>query len=261
MLKSVYSMFPDTSRLAGHVYNGKTFPASEHYNDNSIFVFVPGYFTTTKPYDIVVWVHGWYNCIDSSLQRFQLVDQFYEAGRNAVFIFPEGPKNAPDSYGGKWEDPANTFSAIGDVAFMLEEERILPTMKDNKYTTPMKHITLSGHSGAYKVIAKNQLYAKEILLFDGLYGEMDNYLSFCKDSINAKRFVHIYTDDGGTKQNSISLMKQLDSLHIPYIHREEDEVSLRELVGNRIVFLHSKLGHSDIITNRKNYEKLLATKE
>lgn len=261
LLKSAYSMFPDTGRSNGHVYNGNTYPAFQHYNDSSIFVFVPNYFTTTKPYDVVIWFHGWYSNIDSSLKRLQLVNQFFDARRNAIFVFPEGPKNAPDSYGGKWEDPANTFSAIGDVVFMLEEERILPTMKANQYAARLKHITLAGHSGAYKVIAKNQRYAKEILLFDGLYGSMDAYLSFSKDSINAKRLVHIYTEDGGTKENSLLMMKQLDSLHIPYLHREEEEITLRELAANRIVFLHSKLGHNDVITNRRNFERLLATKE
>ncbi len=260
VLKSANSLFPDTARMNGYVYQGNSFSFAQHYNDSSIFVFVPDHFTIHRPYEFVIWFHGWNNSIDSSLSTFQLAQQFYDARRNAIFIFPEGPKNAPDSYGGKWEDPSNTLLGIGDVIFMLEEERVIPPT-DGKKSSMFNGLIMAGHSGAYKVMAKNQQFVKGMYLFDGLYGQMDQYQSFCTDTLNHKRFVHIYTDNGGTKENSLALMHYLDSMHVAYLHTEEEDVTMRELMNNRIIFLHSKKQHNEIITNRRNLERLLAPVE
>jgi hypothetical protein len=212
-------------------------------------VFVPDYFDKKKTYEFVFWFHGWYNNIDSSLKTFRLLEQFYAARRNAIFVFPEGPKNAPDSYGGKLEQWEVFRSLELQIKQLLVRRKIL---YDNDIDP---FLTLCGHSGAYRVIGKavrNQ--PSVILLFDGLYGELDNYLLFC--GLN-NCFLHIYTDDGGTKENSLQFLKILADKGIAFLHKEEDEVTEKELKTNRIIFLHSKKGHNEVITHQNNFERFL----
>jgi len=169
-----FSLFPDTGRAKGHTYRRAYFPAEKHYNDSYALVFVPDFMDNTQPCDFVHWFHGWYNNIDSSVRTFRLLEQFYVARRNAVFIFPEGPVNAPDSYAGKWESP-NYF-----LPFTAEWWETLRPHTPQLTTLKRGKQVFAGHSGAYRVIAKNLLWADEVLLFDGLYGETDQYLAYCK---------------------------------------------------------------------------------
>jgi len=116
-------MFPDSLRNASpRFYDGKTYAATEHYSDSSAYIFVPDYFDRTKPFDFVFWFHGWGNNIDTALVQYQLQQQFYAAHLNAVFIFPEGPKNAPDSYGGKFEQPKIFDLFVKDIEQHLQQE-------------------------------------------------------------------------------------------------------------------------------------------
>jgi len=253
-ITSSHSMFPDSLRNAQpRVYDGKTYAAAEHYSDSSVFIFVPDYFDKKKPASFLFWFHGWTNNIDSALARFQVLDQFYTAHQNAIFIFPEGPKNAPDSYGGKLEKPGVFTLLLQDVLDFLSSKKQVA----KKYQPAA--IMLAGHSGAYRVMGKitganPSLNIAEIYLFDALYGEIENYLAFAKRPV---RFINIYTDNGGTKQNSIDFSRTMDSLHIPYLHKEEDDLTKEDLKNNPIIFLHSKKGHSDVIDNNRNFERFL----
>ncbi|MEO7310531.1 MAG: hypothetical protein ABIX01_09045 [Chitinophagaceae bacterium] len=263
-ITSSRNMFPDSLRnVQPRVYDDKTYTAAEHYNDSTVFIFVPDYYDKTKATNFVFWFHGWNNNIDSALSQFQLLEQFYAAHQNAIFVFPEGPKNAPDSYCGKWEQKrAFTSFYINDIWMFLSNEKILV----GGYG-PDATITLAGHSGAYRVIGKidqgNDHLVAEIILFDALYGEIDGFVDFALrihrqlSSKAPKKFINIYTDNGGTQQNSLDFLKTLDSLHIPYLHKEEDELVSGDLKNNRIIFLHSKKTHNEVITNNRNFERFL----
>ena len=252
-ITSSHSMFPDSLRnVQPRVYGGKTYSAAENYSDSSVFIFVPDYFDKTKYFEFVFWFHGWNNHIDSALLQFQLTEQFYAAHQNAIFIFPEGPKNAPDIYGGKLEQKDGLLKLYTDIV-----DTLLIKLEIQKVFAP---IVLAGHSGAYRVIGKiTQTFPpaliRGIYLFDALYGEIESYLAFAK---SGSRFINIYTDDGGTKQHSFDFLKNLDSLHIPYLHKEEDELTCKELKSNNIIFLHSKKGHNEVITSNRNFERFLS---
>ncbi len=253
-ITSNHSMFPDSLRnVQPRVYGGKTYTAAEHYSDSSVFIFVPDYFDKTKYFEFVFWFHGWNNNIDSALSQFQLLEQFYAAHQNAIFVFPEGPKNAPDSYGGKLEKGNGFFKLYTDIVNAL-----FIKLGIEKVFAP---IVLAGHSGAYRVMGKisetlPHRWFPKIFLFDALYGEIESYLTYAKSQF---KLINIYTDDGGTKQNSLDFLKTLDSLHIPYLHKEEDEVTTKELKSNNIIFLHSKKGHNEVITSNRNFERFLST--
>lgn len=252
---SHYSMFPDSLRnVSPRVYQGKTYTAAEHYNDSSVLVFVPKYFKRNKAFRFVFYMHGWNNNIDSALQQFQLIEQFYAAHQNAILVFPEGPKNSPDSYAGKFEQNMMFSSFCKDIFYQCYNKKIV-----SKSHLPMK-IILAGHSGAYRAIAKiilnNTIQPVGILLFDALYGEEQVFENYLKTN-NEGKLICIYTNNGGTLDNCKKFMAALDAGNLKYLHKEEDDCTAVDLESNRVIFLHSNKTHNEVITNNNNFERFL----
>ena len=255
------AMFPDTARAAGHQYQGKQFPAALHYQDSSVLVHVPAHFKPSKPFELVFWFHGWYNNIDSATAYFRLLDQFDASGRNAIFVFPEGPKNAPDSYGGKLEQPGVFDALVQEVVASLQHQKILkqkqlPLAKDLE-------ITLAGHSGAYRVISKIIAYAKiqEVFLFDALYGGNDNYMKWMAAS-EKHRFINIYTKDGGTLDNSMLVAKELKTKwDLNPVLVDEKKLTNLQLLYSQILFIYSPLQHNEVVGFENNLQRYLKSRD
>lgn len=248
--------FPHPVRVAGRVYNKQTFSAEEHYSDSSVAIFIPNGFTPGTATDIVVYFHGWYNNIDSACAQFNLIEQFTEAKKNAVFVFPEGPKNSPDSFGGRMEEKDGLKNLVADVLKFLKQQRKIKTEKVGK-------IILAGHSGAYEVIAYSLMrggltkHISDVILFDALYGDTEKY-SYWIDHYKG-RFINIYTDSGGTKGESENLMKDLDGWRIPYFQTEEADLLIDQLKNHHCIFIHSDLQHNDVIGARSQFKQFLTT--
>jgi len=257
---SAYSPFPDTARMHGHIYNKQVFDFANHYNDSSVLVYVPTGFSKNKPFELVVWFHGWNNNIDTAAMQFKLMEQFEATGRNAILIFPEGPKNAPDSYGGKMENPGVFEYFVNELLGQLALNNIISN-KQSKLINKIP-ITLAGHSGAYRVISKIIQYypVKELLLFDALYGGNEAYLAWLAAS-KKHRFVAIYTKDGGTFQNTQYIKNYMqDSLQLKPVSMNENEVDANTLKNQRNLFIYSNKGHNDVIANQNNWQRFLANR-
>jgi len=248
--------FPHPVRVNGHAYNKQTFSAQEHYSDSSVAIFIPKGFKPTARINIVIYFHGWNNNIDSACAQFKLIEQFTEAKKNAVFVFPEGPKNSPDSFGGRMEEKDGLKNLVADVMKFLKQQQKISSEKVGK-------IILSGHSGAYRVISYCLLRGgltkniSDVILFDALYGETEKY-SYWIDHYKG-RFINIYTNDGGTKYESESLMSDLDGWKIPYRSKEEKDVTELDLKQNRIMFIHSELTHNEVISFNDQFRTFLST--
>ncbi len=253
-ITSAYSMFPDSLRNAEpRVYDNKIFAAKEHYSDSSIYIYVPSYFNKNKPYQFVFWFHGWGNNIDSALVQYKLQEQFDAAHLNAIFIFPEGPKNSPDSYGGKFEKQNVFNSFTNEVCSFLFKKKVI-----NSYTT--FQLILAGHSGAYRVMSYILLHSsftcKGFLLFDALYEEQEKFAMYLQQHQQCK-MINIYTDNGGTMQNSKGLMLDMDAWKWKYSSKEETDITVQDLKNNRIVFIHSKNKHNGVVAGNNNFQRFL----
>lgn len=246
--------FPHAKRSDGHTYKSEIFPYQEHYADSSVLIFVPKGFRPTHSTNIVVYFHGWYNNIDSACAQFKLIEQFSESNKNAIFVFPEGPKNSPDSFGGKMEDKDGLKNLLEDVVKYLKKKKVVNSIEIGK-------IILAGHSGAYRAIAysvdqggltKN---ISDIILFDALYAGTEKFLSWIQNYKG--KFINIYTDNGGTKDECENLIKELDSLSVFYLKKEEKELEVNDLVNNRLVFIHTDLSHNEVIATRRQFHDYL----
>jgi hypothetical protein len=250
--------FPHPDRANGHTYQNKLYPAAEHYSDNTVALFIPHGFRETGSIDVVIHFHGWTNSVASTLTTFHLVEQLVASGKNAILIIPEGPRNAPDSFGGKLEDPD------GFKRFMAEVVATLRTRAD--FITKdfsVGRIILSGHSGGYRVIAGIldrgglQKNADEVWLFDALYGRTDSFLAWADRTHG--RLINIYTDHGGTKEESEKLQARLTARATPFLAAEETALTADALRQNQLIFIHTDLAHAEVADKRHEFALFLRT--
>ena len=250
--------FPHPDRANGHSYQNKLYPAKEHYSDNTVALFIPRGFRETGSIDLVIHFHGWNNTVAGTLTTFHLVEQLVASGKNAILVIPEGPHNAPDSFGGKLEDPD------GWKNFMVEVVATLRARADFKTKDfSIGRIILSGHSGGYRVIAgildrgglpKN---ADEVWLFDALYGRTDSFLAWADRTHG--RLLNIYTDHGGTKEESEKLQTRLTARATPFLAAEETALTADALRKNQFVFIHTDLAHNEVADQRNEFALFLKT--
>lgn len=253
-ITSSHTSFPDTARANGHLYNKVLYEAATHYMDSSVMIVAPKKLNATQKVDLVFWFHGWGNNIDSAAIRYKLIKQFSDSRLNAVLVFAETTKNAPDSYGGKLENK-NTFrSLVNDILQKLKAEKVI----SNKCEAG--NIILAGHSGAYRVMAyilqNGNMPVQETILFDALYSETDKYLNWIQAD-NNHRFIDIYTDSGGTDAESKEMVKQLAKLNISADTIEEEELTVQFIQAKKIFFIHSPHQHNDIISDPDNFKSFL----
>lgn len=252
---SSYTCFPETSRLNGYTYSGEFFDPATHYSDSTVLVVVPDHLKVkNNRVELVFWFHGWRNSIDSALNYFHLASQLADSKTNAVLVLVEGAKNAADSYGGKLEQPGVFSRLVEDVIMNLQKNKIVVA------TCNAGNIVLAGHSGAYRVMAfmlqNGGIEVKEVLLFDALYSQADKYIDWIKkDSTN--RFVNLYTDGGGTADESVKMTWELKVQNLPSLFTEEKEMNASLLRSERIVFIHTGRKHNDIIFEPDNFRFFL----
>jgi len=243
-ISSSHTSFPDTGRTKGHTYDGKLYTATAHYNDSSVLIIVPKNLDLSKKVDLIFWFHGWGNNIDSAAIRYELTKQFIASKRNAVLVLAETTRNAPDSYGGKLENLGVFKKLVDDVLRGLSAKKLAPA------SCAAGHILLAGHSGAYRVIARivknGQMQVDEVMLFDALYAEADTFMEWIQADTE-HRFIDIYTNHGGTLDESKAMANKIDDADINNFQIEEAKMVPQQLVAHRLLFIHSLKEHNDMV--------------
>jgi hypothetical protein len=250
--------FPHPKRAEGHTYKGRLYPAKDHYSDTTVAIFIPKGFRETGKIDFVVHFHGWQNHVESVLGQYKLIEQLIASGRNAVLVVPQGPRDAPDSFGGKLEDPDGFKLFMADVVETLRQKSGL---KKKDFT--LGQIALSGHSGGYEVISaildRGGLtgQVREVWLFDALYAQTPRFLAWADKKQG--RLVDIYTERGGTKAETERLMATLKQRGTAFFAGKEGVAALSDLQTNRLVFLYTDLPHNDVVNKRQEFRDYLKT--
>lgn len=249
-ITSPHTSFPDTGRAKGHTYDKVLYTAADHYNDSTVLIIAPKHLDAKKQVDLIFWFHGWRNNVDSAAIKYQLTRQFLASKLNAVLVLAETAKDSPDSYGGKLENTGVFKALVSDVLAGLQSKHLT-----GKNCAP-GHIILAGHSGAYRVMARiiqnGQMPVDETILFDALYAETEKFMAWIQAG-PSHRFIDIYTDHGGTDDETRGMMKLLDTAHIAYVSTQESAVTPQLLQANRLVFIHSLNEHDKIIANPDNF--------
>jgi hypothetical protein len=255
----VSAPFPHPLRAEGHKWGHDFFPADKHYNDNTVALFIPKGFRVGKQVDFVVHFHGWGNHVSSVLHQHQLIEQLAESQRNAVLVVPQGPRDASDSFGGKLEDPD------GFKRFMNETMATLRSGVGGRALRKAQigNIILSGHSGGYRAIAFTVAqggltdHVREVWLFDGFYAQAEKFANWSEHQ--PSRFLNIYTEQGGTKEETEKFMADLRTKQTGFCAKEDVEVTPQDLQTNRFVFLYTDLSHNEVVNQRKTFCQFLKT--
>ncbi len=246
--------FPHPSRTEGHRYKTNFFSAADHYQDETVAIFIPKNFQPATKVDFVVHFHGWYNNVTNVLRHYELPEQMVASEKNAILIVPQGPRNAPDSFGGKLEDPD------GFKRFMTEVMKTLQKQERFKKCA-IGRIILSGHSGGYQVISSILSVGgmtssiQEVWLFDALYGKTDRFQTWFKNSNG--RLINIYTAKGGTKQETENLISNLKQEKAPFFSAEEMAITAEELRKHRLNFIFTELSHDEVLNKHKTFLQFL----
>lgn len=248
--------FPHPSRAAGFVYGGKSYPAEVHYGNNRVGVFVPAGFRPGTNVDVVCYFHGWRETLDRAIPKFQLGEQFAGSRRNALLVVPQGPFDAPDSSGGKLEDPDGLARFLGELMAVLRERKTVPE------TAQPGRVVLAAHSGGYLVIsailAHGGTPVQEVYLFDALYAQRERFLTWLRGEPD-RRLVMIYNKDGGTLKPTQAFITELRERQIPALVRQEDGTTPGQLRTNRISILFSDLPHADVVHKHQAFREYLRT--
>ena len=88
--------------------------------------------------------------------------------------------------------------------------------------------------------------------FSTLYAETEKFLDWIKaDSSN--HFINIYTDQGGTVNETNNMMNQMALQNIPYRKVEESDLIPLKLKNDHILIIHSLREHDYIINDPDNF--------
>ena len=98
---------------------------------------------------------------------------------------------------------------------------------------------------------------KEVWLFDALYGGTENFLAW-SDSQHG-RLLDIYTDHGGTTNETLRLMKLPKDRGTRILAAKDQQVTPMELQTNRLIFLHTDMTHNEVVEKRKTFTQFLGT--
>jgi len=254
----VSAPFPHPKRAEGHTYHDQLFDAKEHYSDSTVALFIPKGFRETGKIDFVVHFHGWRNHVEGVLQRYLLIEQFIASKRNAVLIVPQGPRDAPDSFGGKLEDPDGFKRFMDEATAALHSESHLK-MKD--FT--IGNIVLSAHSGGYQVMSSivdhggMSDHVAEVWLFDALYAQTDKFVAWFDHGHG--RMLNIYTEHGGTKDETEKLMADFKKRGTSFWSGKEAGVTADDLKANRALFIFTDLEHNDVLDKHERFRTFLET--
>jgi hypothetical protein len=184
-------------------------------------VYVPRGYRTDQPLDVVVYLHGWWNCASNVVRStngtcggaatrnaYGLAAQLEKSGKNAVLLVPELAYEQASSAPGALATPG-VFSA------MMEETLVAlaPTI-GAKTIGDLDQVIVASHSGGYvtaaRILSGGGLDVREVWLLDSLYGETAAFDAWVgaegaapfAATPHAKRLAIVYTGTGGTLGNS-----------------------------------------------------------
>jgi len=180
----------------------------------SALVYLPRGFDPTPPLAVVVFIHGFSNCVENVVRdaggectpdggtraAYALSAQLEATGKNALLLVPE------IDYDQQTGAPGNLGTSDGFKALLAETLADLSGPLHGATVADVGTLIVTSHSGGYQAAAgiasKGGVPVDEIDLFDSLYGNTADFDAWAKAVTAGKRFADVYTQGGGTLSNS-----------------------------------------------------------
>lgn len=238
--------YPHESRAEGF----KSYTAAEHYADNTVGVYIPEGLNKKAPVNYIVYFHGHGNDVRQAMESFQLREQVLASGKNAIFVFPQGPYRASDSGLGRLEEEGALRNLLEDVTNQLVADHRLKT-------TAIGSVVLTGHSGAYRGIYLCLMHGgmeqevSEVYLLDASYGGLEEFAAWIERNPD-KRFISIFTDH--LKDENEKIMGMLDQAGVEYVLTDEDNAFDYVVETSPRLFVHlTRSNHNEAVKYLQEY--------
>lgn len=249
--------FPHKSRENGWSNKENSYSYYANYSDSSVGILIPPHYEKKDTVDLAIHFHGHMNNVANQMEQFNLRRQLRDSRRNIILLLPQGPKNARDSSGGKMEDPDGLKNLITEaVDFLFDSGRIK--------TKEIGRVIISGHSGAYRPIAYcldvggMKPFISEVYLMDASYANLESYSNWAARS--SGRFISIFTDHlAGENVNIMRNLQQNGIEEFPILL--DEDATTDTLKKNRIIFIHTTLGHNELMFETQYLQKFWETGE
>jgi hypothetical protein len=248
------------------------FPSTDH---PSVAVHVPsGFLPCDKP-GVIVFFHGFDNCVVNAIgstntactpggavrQAYHLSDQLDAAKVNAILVAIELDFDMATGDPGALTMPGSLHDLLHEL-FTQHLDALLGQSLD---VEDLDRVVIGTHSGGYwatEAVLTNGMVPQitEVDLYDSLYAYESTFEAFITDDIqdfsttspNPKRFFDAYTDGGGTLANSQSMADAVTSdlanagLSSSLLNDEMTDTLTDSQYGTPVIFKHSSLAHDDV---------------
>ena len=180
----------------------------------SALVYVPRNFDPTPPISIIVFIHGFSNCVENVVRdaggecepdggtrsAYALASQLETTMKNAILLVPE------IDYDAQTGNPGNLGTSGGFQALLAETLADLSGPLHGATVADVGTLIVASHSGGYEsaagIAGKRGVTVDELYLLDSLYGNTADFDAWAMAVTAGKRFADVYTTGGGTLDNS-----------------------------------------------------------
>ncbi len=240
----------------------------------SALVYIPSRFDPTPPLNVIVYIHGFDNCVINIVRdaggtcstggavhdSYALAAQLEASGKNALFVAPEVEFEQSSGNPGGLADKGTFQKLLQETLDDLTPQIGARTLAD------IGEIIVASHSGGYTVaddiVDSTNITAREIWMFDSLYSSSvtSDFESWVKQDLGSlyppyRRFATFYTiiDNacGGTDCNSENMAAAVKALYPPDAGVVIDDSSAAttwpdDEYRHGMLCKHSSLAHNDI---------------
>ncbi len=176
----------------------------------------------------ILYVHGYYDTVDTAWTGHQLPEQFAQSSLNAIFIAPEAPSSN--------RNPV-TYPDLGEVLRVVEEKA--GVVRGAALTVAM------GHSGAFRTLESwlDEPLLDQVVMIDAMYGEEDKFIEWYKAS-PSRRLILVGEDTVlGGEAYAQKLPEALVIDRVPPSY----ELFPPEARSSRLVYLRAQYGHMALV--------------
>ena len=181
----------------------------------SALVYVPRNFDATPPLSIIVFIHGFSNCVENVVRdaggectpdggtraAYSLASQLEASNKNAILLVPE------IDYDAQTGNPGALGNNDGFKALLTETLADLAGPLHGATLADVGTVLVVSHSGGYQTAAAIATKGGvpgvvEVDLLDSLYGNLTDFDTWAMAVGTGRRFADVYTSGGGTLANS-----------------------------------------------------------
>lgn len=250
-----------------HVYTLQNAPFADGHP--SVLVHLGKGFVPQGPLNLVVYFHGWSNCVVNDVEAagspctpgrparaaHNLIGSLDASGANAALIAVERAYDQTSSSAGRLTQ-AGLFRAL-----ILELLPKLGELAGRMYSeADLGKLVLATHSGGYQAVAlildRGGLTAQvsEVILLDSLYGNTAEFDAWLKGGLGTRRLANVYTGSGGTLANAQAMAVRAkawaQAARLPASALLDDRTTATLADGNfnaPLFFKRSGLSHDGVV--------------